>query len=117
MVARTTYWRNNTAGFGYVVRLLHGTGSAYVQLAYGTNTDASTLTQKALVSLGTTNTDVCKLTWILTGTSHKVYVDDVLFIDTTDSTHTGAGQCGLYVGGSSGSAADFDDFNLDYLST
>lgn len=117
LLARTTYWRNNTAGYGYVVRLLHGTGSAFVQLAYGTNSDTSSLTSKALVSLGTTNTDVCKLTWVLNGTSHKVYVDDVLFINVTDSTHTGAGQCGLYVGGDSGASANFDNFNLDYLST
>lgn len=118
LVARTTHWRNAIGGFGYAVEFLHDTPGASIRLVRGTNSDSGTITQiGSIVSLGTTATSPSEIAWLLAGSSHKVWVDGVLRIDTTDSTHPGAGGCGLYLHGQFQNAANFDDFTADYRST
>lgn len=114
MVARTTYWRNNTVGFGYAVNVYHQPGGSYVRIGRGDNANTGNYTQLAVASLGTTSTDVSEFVWRLNGTSHKVWVDGILRLDVTDSAITAAGQCGLWFYGDYQEAADFDDIRIDH---
>lgn len=114
MVARTTYWRNNTVGFGYLVNVYHQPDASYVRLGYGDNADSGSYTQVAAASLFTTSTDVSEFIWQMSGTSHKVWVDGTLRLNVTNGAISVAGQCGLWLYGDFEQSADFDNVRIDF---
>jgi hypothetical protein len=112
LMARTTYWRNDLNGYGYGVYINH---SGNVVLGKGTNSNAGTWTVISSVAHGVTAGSLINLAWRIVGSSHRVFVNGVLKINTTDSTITAAGACGIRLGNpSEGITRPFDDFSVQF---
>ena len=112
---RTTYWYNNNNTFGYCAYI----SDTQVVLGHGSNSGTITWTGVALVNKAFTVGSWYRLKVVVNGTSHQVYVDDVLYINATDSWFTGAGQLGLRFWNTSGSRSSnyFGAFGLQDNST
>jgi hypothetical protein len=93
LVYRTTGWSDYDANYAYAIEI----GTDVLKLQRGSNSSASsdgTRTQVDSQSLSFTTAAWHRLTAEVSGSSHKIYVDDALIIDTTDSTYTSAGNLG-----------------------
>lgn len=112
LVYRTTGWQNNNDTYAY---------SAFVntgQIALGKGTNSSsgsgvfTLIATAALALSSGNWHRLKV--VANGTTHQVYLDDVLYITATDSTYTAAGYLGVRFYNNTGSdaSAQFDTFGV-----
>ena len=110
LMARTTYWRNGLNGYGYGAYINH---SGNVVLGKGSNSDANTWTVIATEAHGVAEGQLIDLAYQLIGASHKVFVNGVKLIDTTDSSITAAGACGIRLGNpGEGVTRPFDDFSV-----
>lgn len=105
-------WQNNNDTYGYVAMI----STTELQLAHGTNSGSGSgvFTSVATASLSLASNSVHRLKVVVSGTSHMIYLDGVLLINTTDSTYTAAGYLGLRLFNNSGStqSAAFDNFGV-----
>lgn len=112
LIYRTTYWSTPASkSFGYLMQLMQGV----IRLAVGSN-DASggfatvLSSQAHAFSAGT----VVKIRVEYVGSRHRIYINGVNYIDTTDSTWM-SGQLGLRgFDGSSSHNWDFDNLFFQY---
>jgi hypothetical protein len=93
IVYRTTAWQNNNDTYAYVAYV----NDSQIVLAKGNNSGSGSgsFTQIATAALSLSSADWHRLKVIVTGNSHNLYLDDVPYISTTDSSYTGAGNIGL----------------------
>lgn len=108
---RTTNWGNSDNSFAYAA----GLSTSQVFLGRGTNsTGAGAFTGIASVGLSLSANSWHRLKVVVSGTNHKVYVDDVLFINATDATYAGPGNIALRFFNNSGSTqtAQYDNFGI-----
>ncbi len=111
-VYRTTGWQNNNDTYAYSAFV----NTSQIALGKGTNSSsgagAFTLIQSATLALSSGNWHRLKV--VVNGSTHQLYLDDVLYITATDSTYTGAGQFGLRYYNNSGATAagNFGDFGV-----
>jgi hypothetical protein len=108
LVYRTTGWQNVNDTYAYSVYV----NTQQIALAYGTNTSSGsglfTLISSVNITLATGNWHRLKV--VVNGTNHKVYLDNTLYINVTDSTYTAAGYIGAR-GYSSTANYDIIQFN------
>lgn len=115
-IYRTTNWGNNSGTGAYYAWVTSG----FVLFGKGTNSSGgSSTTQTLLVSTAATNSTSSwhRFRIDVSGTSHKVYLDEVLYVNTTDSTYSAGGFIALYMqdGGSTASSpytCFFDNFGI-----
>jgi hypothetical protein len=109
---RTTNWQANLNTFAYCALL----STTQVRIDRGTNnaSGTGTLTNVIAVSLSLTAGTSYRLKVVVAGTTHLVYVNDVLYITKTDATWTAAGYVGLRLFNTTGSTqtAVFDNFGV-----
>ncbi len=94
-VYRCTGWQNNDSTWAYAVEL----SSVDLKLNRGTNsssgagssTNVATTTFSSALSLN----NWYRVKLVISGSSHKIYVNDTLYINATDGTYTAAGNVGL----------------------
>ncbi len=92
MVYRTTGWVNAGPDTYAYAAYIQATG---VNLDRATNGGASAATHIASAAGTLTAGNWYTLKIIVNGSSHQVYVDEVLYINATDATYAAAGQLGL----------------------
>lgn len=111
-VYRTTGWQGNNDTYAYSAWV----STTQVSLAMGTNSSsgAGSFTSIATASVSLTAGDTYHLKIVINGNSHQIYLDDVLYVNATDSTYPGAGYLGLRIYNSSGvnQTATFDNFGV-----
>lgn len=110
LVYRTTGWINARDTFAYKADInLSG-----VFLDRATNGGASSPTTIASATLSLNVGDWHTLTVVVSGSSHKVYVDGVLYINVVDATYGAAGNVGIILNNSSGGTTTgyFDNFGI-----
>ncbi len=92
LVYRTTGWQNTNDTYGYSVFV----STQQVLLGYGTNTSTGSglFQQIAAVNITLATGNWHRLKVVVNGTNHKVYLDNTLYINVTDSTYTAAGYIG-----------------------
>lgn len=101
LVYRTTNFGSGAAAFSY--RAMLSTGSVVLQK--GTNTTGGTsITTLSTVTLSLTGGSSHRLKVVTSGTSHQVYVDEVLLISVTDATFNITGYFGLCYNNSTGAS-------------
>ncbi len=108
---RTTFWSNTDLTCAYFVEVTLNS----LKLFRGTNSSVGGATQiGATVALGVTSGNWHRLKVTFVGSSHNIYLDDVLLLSATDGTFTAAGQCGLRISNGTGSpyVAFFDNFGV-----
>jgi len=126
-VYRTTNWANANETWAYTVMLEFnaGMGSTFsatpfvhVQLGRANNAGTTTGTYVSIADVllpfvPKINT-VYTLKVVVNGNSHKVYVDDVLWINATDSTWTASGGFGIryYNASGNGYTGIYDNFGV-----
>ncbi len=113
-VYRTTGWQNNDGTWAYAVEL----SSVDLKLQRGTNlstgtgtiTNVATLTFSSALSLN----NWYRVKVVASGSSHKIYVNDTLYINATDGTYTAAGNVGLRNRNTTGSRSfvNYDNFGI-----
>ena len=111
VVYRTTNWGNNNDSYAYSVTV----SASQILLGHGTNsTGAGGFTSISGPSITLTSGNWHRLKVVVNGSSHKVYLDDIKFIDATDGTYTAAGYVGLRIYNNSGSTqtAQFHNFGV-----
>jgi hypothetical protein len=93
IVYRCTAWQNNNDTYAYSAFV----NASQIILAKGTNSasGSGTYIELANVSLTLSSGNVHHLTVVASGSTHEVFLDDVLYITATDSTYTAAGYLGL----------------------
>lgn len=93
IVYRTTGWQNNNDTYAYSVYV----NQTQFVLAKGTNSSvgSGTFTPLSVVGLSLSSGNTHRLKVVVNGNSHMAYLDDVLYINVSDSTYTGAGYLGL----------------------
>ncbi len=93
LVYRTTGWQNANDTYAYAVQM----EAQSITLVRGTNTPsgagAGTIVQRVTVLFVASDTYHIKL--VVNGNTHQVYINDILYINATDSTWTAAGYLGL----------------------
>ena len=112
IVYRTTNWNNANNTFAYSCTV----STTQLLLNYGSNSGSSgTATTISSVALTLSSGNWHRLKIAVNGTTHKIYLDDVLLINVTDSHFTAAGYIGLrtYNGSSSAQTGQFDNFGVD----
>ncbi|HEX3641421.1 MAG TPA: hypothetical protein VHV10_09035, partial [Ktedonobacteraceae bacterium] len=113
-VYRTTNWSNYNDNHAYST----GVQGTTIRLGRGSNSTASsngTYTPIATATIALTSQEIHRYKVVVSGSSHKVYVDDILYINATDSTYSAAGYCGLRVvnfSGTDGYISFFDNFGI-----
>lgn len=112
LLYRTTSWVSANDTYGYFACL----GPATVVLGHGSNSTTSVWTQIAANTSVTFDADSThRLKVIANGSSHQVYVDDVLIFNVTDTFYTGTGYLGVrYFNDQAGTrqSAFFDNFGV-----
>ena len=117
IVYRTTGWSNYDANYAYAVEVT----PTSVALQRGSNSSAAstgTRTQVATATLAITANSWHKLKVIFNGSNHQVWLDDIQYINATDSTYTGSGYVGLRASNSSatvGYQGQFNNFGLSVV--
>ncbi len=112
IVYRTTGWQNNNDTYAYCVQM----ESTSIALVRGTNSSSgagsSTLIQRTTV--GWVAGAAYHVQIIVSGSSHQVYVNNIRYINSTDSTFSGSGYLGarLYNNTSTRISAFFDNFGV-----
>jgi hypothetical protein len=92
MQYRTTYWSNTRDSYCYLAQIT----STLVSLGHGYNAATGTWVTIATASFTPTDGNWYRLKVVANGTSHKVYIDDILYINATDSFRNAAGYFGAY---------------------
>ena len=115
LLYRTTYWYNNNNTFGYCAYIADNA----IVLGHGTNSGTQTWTGIASVAHTFTVGNWYRLKVVVNGTNHQVFVDDVQYINATDSWFTGLGQMGMRFWNTAGSRLNsyFGKFGLQDVST
>jgi hypothetical protein len=113
MVYRTTGWVNGRDSYAYSAWINQTT----VQLGRGTNGGAATYTQIATASVTLNQGDWYHMKLVVSGTSHKIYINNVLYINATDATYSASGYLGLRISnqdtaGGNRYSAFFDNFGV-----
>lgn len=108
LLYRTTAWNNNNHTYAYAAGLTATT----VLLQRGSNSGTGALHVIASVTLSLNVGDWYRLKVVANGSNHKVFVNDVKFIDATDATFTGAGYLGVryFNGGAGRDSGHFNNF-------
>lgn len=111
---RTTNWSNTNDTYAYNAFL---TPTA-VTLAKGTNGGGGGFTQIATVAVTFNSNAWYRLKVIANGSNHQVYVDDVLYINATDSTYSSSGMIAVRHFNNTGNrhSAFFNNFGVMNLS-
>jgi hypothetical protein len=113
---RTTGWSNYDGTYAYAIEIIGTT----VKLFKGSN-NAGASANFAPTQVGPTATVALtsqamhRVKLLIVGTSHKIYLDDVLVINTTDATYTAAGNVGFRISNtdpSNGYIGTFDNFGI-----
>src|SRR5258708_1352921 len=113
IVYRTTGWSNWDSDYSYALQAIQGNPGS-VSLQKGSNTSASsdgTRTQIVIASVPIATGGWHRLKVLVVGSNHKIYIDDVLYINQNDSTYTAAGNIGLRTSNVSSSACYHEQFN------
>lgn len=108
---RTTFWGNADLTCAYFVEVTTTT----LKLFRGSNSSTPGATQiGTTVTLGITSGNWHRLKVTFVGSSHNIYLDDVLQLSATDGTFTAAGGVGLRNSNATGAAynAMFDNFGV-----
>lgn len=114
IVYRTTGWSNYDANYAYAVECT----LTSVSLQRGSNSSAAsagTRTQVATATLAISSASWHRLKVIFVGSNHQVFIDDIQYINATDSTYTGAGNVGLRAANANASAGyqgQFQNFGI-----
>jgi hypothetical protein len=110
LVYRTTYWGNADHTFAYVVQV----NPTNITLSRGSNSSSPSLTGLGSATLAITSGNWHRIKVVFSGSTHQIYLDDILYITVTDGTFTAAGYVGLrlYNGSGSAYAALFDNFGI-----
>lgn len=97
---RTTNWGNSNGSYAYSAMI----STTQVILTKGTNSTGagSSTTIGSPVSL-TTAVGWYRMKTVISGSNHKIYINDVLYINATDATYSAAGNIGLRHNNPSGS--------------
>jgi hypothetical protein len=96
LVYRTTGWQNNNNTFAYVA-FVSTTGG--VELGKGSNSSSGS---GSYTTIHNTSATYAKGSWhrlkvVVSGSSHKVYIDGIQMISVTDSTYSAAGYLGIRI--------------------
>lgn len=91
LIYRTTGWINGANSFAYLVFVTNTS----IEIGRGTNGGGTTYTTIANAALSLTLGNWYHLKVIVNGNSHKVYLNDVLYLNATDSTYPSAGYVGV----------------------
>lgn len=115
MIYRTTYWGNGNDTYCYCVKM----GTASLVLHHGTNNSTGGPTAVGSAAFAPTAGNWYRMKVVVNGTSHKIYIDDVLYINATDSFYTGAGYFGARFYDNTGArlSAFFNNFGQQDIST
>lgn len=107
---RTTNWNNTNDTYAYNAFL----SPTAVTLAKGTNGGGGGFTQIATVAVTFNSNAWYRLKLIVSGSNHQVYVDDVQYINATDSTYSGSGMIAVRHFNSTGNrhSAFFNNFGV-----
>jgi hypothetical protein len=112
LVYRTTGWQNNDATYAYAAEVT----VAAISLQRGTNssTGAGSRTQIGTQVIALTANSWHRLKIVISGSNHKVYLDDILYLNVTDATYGAAGNLALRYSNATGSTAStlFDNFGV-----
>lgn len=110
LIYRTTYWGNANNTFGYFA-FISGT---QVTLAKGSNSSTGAYTVILSVPLTLTTGAWYRMKVVVNGSSHQIFLNDVLYVNQTDSSYTATGYLGVrfYNGGSARDSAHFDNFGI-----
>jgi hypothetical protein len=110
IVYRTTHWENNDKTYAYMAEVTLGA----IKLQRGTNSATTTLTMISNVALSVSSGNWHRLKVVVAGSNHKVYLDDVLYINATDATFGATGGIALRTWNGTGSnyTAFFDNFGV-----
>ncbi len=110
MLYRTTYFGNTRDTFCYNAQIT----STIVSLNHGSNSSVGASTNIATAAFTPVDGAWYRLKVIANGTNHKVYIDDILYINATDSFRTGTGYLGAYFNNSTASqqTGAFDNFGV-----
>ena len=113
-VYRTSGWSNYDGTFAYSVEVNQSTVAIWKgsNNAGATGSFMVTSVASASITVGSGSWHHFKVLFI--GSNHKVYIDNVLVINATDSTYTGAGYVGLRNSNPTASTyvAQFDNFGF-----
>lgn len=113
VVYRTTAWFNAIDTYAYEV----GVTTTQIILGRGTNSSSGAFTSIATASITLTSGNWHHVTIVVSGNNHKVYLDNVLFINATDGTFSGAGYVGLRIYNSTGTAQTGQFANFGVINT
>jgi hypothetical protein len=117
VVYRTTGWSNYDSNYAYAVEVT--TGNVSLQRASNSSQSSTgTRTEVASVVVTINANSWHQLKVIFNGSNHQVWVDDIKYIDVTDSTYSATGYVGLRTSNSSGSVGyqgQFNNFGLTVI--
>jgi len=116
IIYRTTNWGNGAGTYAFAA--LVSPNSVY--LARGSNSTSSTnVVPAATTSAGVTLVagNWHRLKVVVSGTNHKIYLDDTLMVNATDTNFNSTGYCGLIVRNGNATApthrqGQFDNFGI-----
>lgn len=117
IIYRSTGWSNYDADYAYAAEF----NLNQINLQRGSNTNAAsngTRTQIASVAASIANASWHRARLDINGSSHKIYVDDALYVNVADGTYTAAGNIGLRASNTSTTAgyqAQFNNFGITVL--
>lgn len=112
LVYRTTGWQNANDTYAYAAWV----STTQIVLARGTNTSTGgglyTLIDSFPITLSSGNWHRLKV--VANGSTHQIYLDNVLYINKTDSTYTAAGYIGarIYSPTQNYDIGQFDNFGV-----
>jgi hypothetical protein len=111
VVYRTTNWGNSNDSYAYSMTV-YTTNIIFAKGSNSTGAGAYTELTNQPITLSSGNWH--HLTIVINGTSHKLYLDGILYINTTDATYSAAGYLGLRIYNGSGSTqrAVFSNFGV-----
>lgn len=91
VVFRTSFWAAANDTYGYTA----GVGAGNVYIGKGANSSTGSYTAIASVAHGLGGSVDLTLRVTMTGSAYKVYVNGVLKLSGTDTTHAGPGEVGV----------------------
>lgn len=114
-VYRTTGWQNADASWAYCVEIKPAT----LRWQSGSNSSSGTPPAPTTIVLVTFTQTLALNAWyrfkiVVSGNTHQIYIDNVLYINQTDTTYTGTGYIGLRNrdGASAVYTANFSDVGI-----
>ncbi len=111
---RTTNWSNYDSNYAYCIEIT----LTNISLAKGSNSSAASNGTRTVVS--SASISIASASWhrlkvIFNGSNHQVFLDDISYINATDSTYTAAGSIALRASNSSASVGyqgQFQNFGI-----